>query len=203
MEDLYLRFEREKQILKIQFEKEFEEKMKKEKQKFNQKIDIYKTANGMNSLQKIDSGYQDTKVVIGEQDNSIEYAKATVLISQAYDKNKGLDKQIETLEEVISQKDIKLQQADCIIEQKDKECDIFVQKIEALKQTIIEREEYSKSLERKIDFLEQTHLSKANFYSNKEKNYINKMKGLESHLDNLICKEAMAKETITDRRQKW
>ena len=82
-------------------------------------------------------------------------------------------------------------------------CNIFYQKIEALTQIVEEKDENIKSFEQKIEFLEQTHLSKANFFSNKEKNYIKKMKDLESHLDEIIQREAMARESNTEKKQKW
>ena len=72
-----------------------------------------------------------------------------------------------------------------------------------MKNSLKEKDENLRTFQQQIEFLEQTHLAKANFFSNKEKTYIKKMNDLQGYLDNILNKEAENKETLAERKQKW
>ena len=112
MEDLYLKFEKEKTFIKLQIEKEFEAKLNNEKDRFEQKLKIFKSANGLCNLEQLsENGVNGHRLTLDDTNNSIEYAKATVLVTQAYNKNKNLENEIESLKEIIKQKDDEIEKA--------------------------------------------------------------------------------------------
>lgn len=51
--------------------------------------------------------------------------------------------------------------------------------------------------------MEQTHLTKANFYSNKEQKYEEKLKNLQAQVDEALRNEARIREKEAEKRQKW
>ena len=79
----------------------------------------------------------------------------------------------------------------------------FTSEIAKLKEIIQEDREAIDSYEKKIEFLEQTHLSKSNFYSNKEKSYVEKLKNLQNQLDEGMRKLKEIKDKEAEKTQKW
>jgi hypothetical protein len=54
MEDLYLRFEKEKSYVQMRLEKEYEGKLRHEKDRFEQKLNIFKQVHGMADNQNLE-----------------------------------------------------------------------------------------------------------------------------------------------------
>lgn len=71
------------------------------------------------------------------------------------------------------------------------------------KQQLLKKDQDMAALSKKIEFLEETHLTKASYFSTKEKSYQEKIKVLEDHVDRVALKEAEDQEAHNDRKQKW
>lgn len=80
MEDLYLRFEKEKSYIQLKLQRDYDLKLQKEKEKFDAKLKIYKKVNGI-PYQEEEIDVHDTDVV-NDSNSSIELAKVSVMVSQ-------------------------------------------------------------------------------------------------------------------------
>lgn len=99
----------------MKLEKEYEGKLKQEKERFEQKLSIFKQVHGMADAQNLEQAFGGMSLeFLGrdqnfideiDQNSSVEYAKAQVLVSQANKKNQELASQISELQTTIKYKD--------------------------------------------------------------------------------------------------
>jgi len=104
MEDLYLRFERENSNIELRIRNEYEEKLKNEKEKFKQMMCIYGQVNSMQTLDNMTESQMNI-IPSMNQDSSIEYAKAQIVVTNAHRKNHELTLEVSKLWKEIQQKE--------------------------------------------------------------------------------------------------
>lgn len=115
MEDLYLRFEKEKSFIRLQIEREYEDRLKQEKAKFDQKVKIY---GQMNIMSDRTSEYFSDRP-LNDADSSVELVKAQVCITQAQAKNSELIREINALNDTIRAKDHEISHLKSILSEKE------------------------------------------------------------------------------------
>ena len=93
-------------MIRLQLERDFDNRMKIAKERFDQKIMIFKKANEMSGGNQIEGKFISShNIDLNDPNSSIEYAKATVMVTQAYNKNRELELEIDSLRTIIHSKD--------------------------------------------------------------------------------------------------
>lgn len=126
--------------------------------------------------------------------------KMQVAVDQAQHKNKELTKEIGRLLLIIDQKDAEIQKLNDSVETSKQ---YYESRIEEMNLEIDKQSGLIESYRQNVEFLEQAHLTKANFYESKEKALISTIEELKIERDTILEREY---EQITKERkscQKW
>ena len=108
MEDLYLRFEKEKSYIQLKLEREYDDRIKHERERYEQKLAIFKQVNEMGDAHNMEQAFYEG----GEHDpnGSIEYARAQIYVTQVSQKNQELIGQISELQMTLKVKNDEIEQ---------------------------------------------------------------------------------------------
>ncbi|CAI2365205.1 unnamed protein product [Moneuplotes crassus] len=201
MEEMYLRFEKEKSYIQMKCQSDYDQKLQREKERFDQKIHIYKKVNFIASNDAKELSKDE--INIDDPNSSIEYAKASVMLTKVYKINKSLQEEIDQLKAQILTKDKELKSKTTKITQQHQELSSLQTTLSTAQETIHSKDQALTSLNLKLEFLEQTHLAKANFFTNKEKSYKEKLASLQSYVDQIVVQGAQSQEMYDEKKQKW